>query len=104
MIPKQEQFLDAEPITGTIDEILNLNIEVDVDSEDHCYQEIMHEYDVSKEEAVMMYKKAKLHLIQNMLDEMVRDGKVCVSGVNEDGDKLYTLVEKKKTKKTKKKK
>lgn len=101
MIPKQEQFLDAKPITGTIDEILNLNVDVDIDSEDHCYREIMHEYDVSKEEAVMMYKKAKLHLIQNMLDEMEKEGKICVSGINEDGDKLYTFVKKKKTKKKK---
>lgn len=104
MIPRQEQFLDVEPVTGTIDEILNLNTAVDIDSEEHCHLEIMHEFNVTKEEAVIMYKIAKLNLVQIQLEEMEKEGKLYKCGINEKGEPLYKLTKKKKTKNTKKKK
>jgi hypothetical protein len=104
MIPKQEQFIGLEPKSGTIDEILNNTIDIDTENVDHCYEEIMNEFGVSKEEAMLLFLKAKNEMVQNVIDVMLNEGLICISGKNENGEPLYNLPVTKKKKKTKKNK
>lgn len=96
MIPKQEKFLNAKPISGTIDEILNHNIKIDTDSAEHCYKEIMHEFNVTKKEAMKMYKDAKNMLVKDTIDLMLHEGLIYVSGKNKKGEPVYKLTDKNK--------
>lgn len=102
MIPKSEKFLDIQPISGTIDEVLENSKYVDVDyvySDDHSINEVMSEYDVTREEAITMLEEAKLVMIKQALDELVKKGDVIKCGINNQGETLYRSVKKKKTKK-----
>lgn len=91
MIPKQEQFLNQKPISGTIDEILNNTVEINTDDIDHCYKELMHEFNVSKKQAMKMYKEAKSTMVKETIDLMLKEGLIYVSGKDEKGQPLYKL-------------
>lgn len=105
MIPSQEKFSGLEPITGTIDEILNHQVNVDhVYSLENAVKEIMEEFEVSYIEALTMYKQAEKELIQKELDKLEKSGIVEIIGNGKDGMPLYALTNKKKKKKTIKKK
>lgn len=102
MIPKQERFIGLEPKSGTIDEILNDPVSIDADNVEHYYKEIMNEFGVSREEAVLLFLKAKNEMVQNVIDDMLNEGLICISGKNEKGEPLYNLPVTKKKKKDKK--
>ena len=99
MIPKQEQFLDQKPISGTIDEILSRNTEINTDDIEHCYKEIMHEFNVSKKEAKKLYNQAKSQLVKDTSDLMLKEGLLEITGIDKNGDNIYNLKKNKKSKK-----
>lgn len=107
MIPKAEQFLDMEPVSGSINDIIDSSKYVDVDyvyTEDQAIIEIMNEFNVDKEKAIELFEEAKRMMIQETLDDLVKQGKIIKDGKNESGEQLYSHAEIKQKKRTKKKK
>jgi len=91
MIPKQELFLNQKPISGTIDEILNNTVQINTDDINHCYKELMHEFNVSKKQAMKMYKEAKSTILKDTIDLMLKEGLIYVSGEDKKGQPLFKL-------------
>jgi len=107
MIPKAEQFLDMEPISGSINDILKTSKYVDVDyvyTDEQAIIEIMNEFNVDRNQAIEFFEEAKRVMIQETLDDLVKKGKIIKDGFNKDGEQLYSKAEVKQKKRTKKKK
>lgn len=107
MIPKAEQFLDMEPVSGSINDIIDSSKYVDVDyiyTDDQAIIEIMNEFNVDKDQAIELFKEAKQMMIQEALDELIKEGKIIKDGKNKNGEQLYFHAEIKQKKRTKKKK
>ena len=103
MIPNTERFGDVESISGSIDDILTKSQDINVDyvyGDKQAIHEIMVEFNCSEEQASKLFEEAKMQMIQNCLDELIKEGKVVESGFNSDGEVLYKHAGKKKRKKT----
>ena len=87
---------------GSIDEFLvhceNLNIDenqknINEIEKEECFEYIMKEFSVDREQAQEIYDEISLIETKNTVDEMVKEGLVEVSGYNEDGEPLFVLTE-----------
>jgi ERCC4-related helicase len=87
---------------GSIEDLLQhcetLNIEDnqkninDIEKEE-CFEYIMKEFSVDREQAQEIYDEISLIETKNTVDQMVDDGLLEVSGLNEDGEPLFVLTE-----------
>lgn len=106
MIPKEEKFSDMKPITGSIDKVIEHSQKVNVDyvySDEHAIIEVMEEYSVTRDAAIELIEQARKQIISNSLEELLKEGKIEIVGY-ENGEPLYSCVDKKPKKKNKKKK
>lgn len=87
---------------GSIDEFLahceTLNIDenqknINEIEKEECFEYIMKEFSVDREQAQEIYDEISLIETKNTVDEMVKEGLVEVSGYNEDGEPLFVLTE-----------
>lgn len=87
---------------GSIDDLLNhcsnldiAKVEKQVKAEEReaCIQVIMKELDCDEFEAEVIYNEISLAETKKVVDEMVADGLLYVSGTNEDGEPLFQLTE-----------
>lgn len=96
MIPNNEKFGSIEPISGSINEIIDKSQDVEIDyiyGENSAIHEIMTEYSCTKEQAEQLFEEAKMQMIENCLNELIKEGKVIQNGVNTNGEPLYYNVE-----------
>lgn len=102
MIPDNEKFGDIESISGSIDDIITKSQDVEVDyvyGDKQAIHEIMVQFSCTEEEAAKIFEEAKMQMIQNCLEELIKEGKVIQTGFNSNGEALYKNTEKKKRKK-----
>lgn len=88
--------------TGSIDELLNhcatldLNkVEEQVKSEEkaECIKVIMSEIGCDEAEALEVYNEIALKETQTVVDQLVDDGLLYISGYNDAGEPLFNLTE-----------
>ena len=88
--------------TGSIDDLLNHCSQLDTDKVEEqvkaeekqaCIDVIMSELDCNEFEAEIIYNEISLAETKKVVDKMVADGLLYVSGHNEDGEPLFSLTE-----------
>ncbi len=98
--------------TGTIDELLDHSMTLDVDKieakiEADIYNEenrlfvkdIMEDLECSEEEATKIYNEVKLEEVTSVVDELVLDGVLEIVGYDDNGEPLFGIKGKKYPKK-----
>lgn len=92
----------TDNFTGSIDDLLNhcsqldtnkVEEQVKAEEKEACLAVIMQECECDAEEAEAIYKDISLAETKQIIDKMVEDGLVYVSGTNEDGEPLFSLTE-----------
>ena len=87
---------------GSIDDLLShcSNLDVDkveeqvkVEEKEACIQVIMKELECNEFEAEVIYNEISLAETKKVVDDMVKDGILYISGYNEDGEPLFQLTE-----------
>jgi len=100
MINRQDS--DLPMFTGTIDELLNHSMTIDVDmverkiKEDEkrkCIELLMDDLECSPEEAEFIYNEIALEEVKQTVDTMVKEGLIEITGYSEDGEPLFGLTE-----------
>jgi hypothetical protein len=98
-------FMDKyikDNFNGSIDDLLShcSNLDVDkveeqVQSEEReeCIKVIMRELECNEFEAEVIYNEISLAETKKVVDDMVKDGILYISGYNEDGEPLFQLTE-----------
>jgi hypothetical protein len=87
---------------GSIDDLLNHCSHLDADKveeqvkaeeKEECIRVIMKELECNEFEAGVIYNEISLAETKKVVDKMVSDGLLYVSGTNEDGEPLFQLTE-----------
>ena len=87
---------------GSIDDLLNHCSHLDADKveeqvkaeeKEACIAVIMQECECDAEEAEVIYKDISLAETKKIIDKMVADGLLYMSGHTEDGEPLFSLTE-----------
>ena len=90
----------ATSFTGTIDELLRHTAAVDADAveleveNEKVVRQVMRDYDVDREQALEMIQQAQLAQVQAVLDKLLAQGLVKMSGMDANGYPLYVQTEK----------
>jgi len=87
---------------GSIDDLLSHCTHLDVDKveeqvtaeeKEECIRLIMKELECNEFEADIVYKQISLAETKKVVDEMITNGLLFVSGTSPDGEPLYSLTE-----------
>ena len=92
----------TDNFTGSIDDLLNhcsqldtekVEEQVKAEEKEACLMVIMEEFDCNEFEAEVIYNEISLAETKKVVDKMVSDGLLYVSGHNENGEPLFSLTE-----------
>ena len=92
----------TDNFTGSIDDLLNhcsqldtekVEEQVKAEEKEACLKVIMEELDCNEFEAEVIYNEISLAETKKVVDKMVSDGLLYVSGHNEEGEPLFSLTE-----------
>lgn len=92
----------TDNFTGSIDDLLNhcsnldtekVEEQVKAEEKQACLEVIMKELECNEFEAELIYNEISLAETKKIVDKMVADGLLYVSGTNEDGEPLFSLTE-----------
>ena len=92
----------TDNFTGSIDDLLNhcsqldtekVEEQVKAEEKEACLKVIMEQLDCNEFEAEVIYSEISLAETKKVVDKMVSDGLLYVSGTNEDGEPLFSLTE-----------
>ena len=92
----------TDNFTGSIDDLLNhcsnldtekVEEQVKAEEKEACLKVIMKELDCNEFEAEIIYNEISLAETKKVVDKMVSDGLLYVSGHNEEGEPLFSLTE-----------
>lgn len=92
----------TDNFTGSIDDLLNhcsqldtekVEEQVKAEEKEACLKVIMEELDCNEFEAEVIYNEISLAETKKVVDKMVSDGLLYVSGHNENGEPLFSLTE-----------
>jgi hypothetical protein len=92
----------TDNFTGSIDDLLNHCTNLDVDKVEEqvkeeerqeCIKVIMRELECNEFEAEVIYNEIALAETKKVVDDMVKDGLLYISGYNEEGEPLFNLTE-----------
>lgn len=85
--------------TGSINDLLKHCASIDAEQlyaeceKRECIRVLMREMDCTEEEAEVLYKEIALAEVQNTMDDLVKEGLVEITGINDEGEPLFSLTE-----------
>lgn len=96
---KNRKTSDMPNFTGTIDQFLNHCATLDADAVERDVEEdiaigmIMDMHGCDSDEARLILEKAQLDMVQESINQLMKEGKVKIVGFNDDGEPLYGKVD-----------